>query len=223
MTSNVSTVSSSVAKGHQVMPYVSCSPSKIPYVEFSPVRLQIGIRRRPSSDYSRLIRRQKILSQVPLASSAIHRDSLTYQSDPETLGSSAGYVVPPTLRLLWSHPRLSSSPFGLFSSSEGSFPIPSGERRASPLYSACLYLRAASRTPVDPAFALDCSFNTGTGFRPISKGSTSTSPARRFSRGSVTRLQSSLYVTARRFACPSPTRTFTFKLSSSESLHYDVE
>ena len=29
--------------------YVSCSPSKIPYVGFSPVRLQTGIRLRPSS------------------------------------------------------------------------------------------------------------------------------------------------------------------------------
>ena len=48
MTSGVSTVSSFVAKGHQTMHHVSCSLSKIPYVGFSPIRLQTGMRPRPS-------------------------------------------------------------------------------------------------------------------------------------------------------------------------------
>jgi len=43
MTSNVSIVSNFVAKGHQAMHHVSCLPSKIPYVGFSPIRLQAGI------------------------------------------------------------------------------------------------------------------------------------------------------------------------------------
>ena len=47
--SNVSTVSSFVSKGTiQTLHHVSCSPSKIPYVGFSPVRLQTGIQMRPS-------------------------------------------------------------------------------------------------------------------------------------------------------------------------------
>jgi hypothetical protein len=54
MTSNVSTLSGFVAKGHQTMHYVSSSPSKIPYVGFSPVRLQTGIQLEPSSDHQRL-------------------------------------------------------------------------------------------------------------------------------------------------------------------------
>ncbi len=36
------------------MPYVSSSPSKIPYVGFSPVRLQTGIQLEPSSDHQSL-------------------------------------------------------------------------------------------------------------------------------------------------------------------------
>jgi hypothetical protein len=48
MTSNVSFVSEFVANGHQIMPYGSCSPSKIPYGGFSPVRLQTGMQSQPS-------------------------------------------------------------------------------------------------------------------------------------------------------------------------------
>ena len=43
VTSDVSAISSFVAKGHQTMHCVSSSPSKIPYGGFSPVRLQTGI------------------------------------------------------------------------------------------------------------------------------------------------------------------------------------
>ena len=46
--SDVSVFSDIVAKGHQAMQHVSSSPSKIPYVGFSPVRLQTGIGPRPS-------------------------------------------------------------------------------------------------------------------------------------------------------------------------------
>ena len=48
MTSKVSIVSDFVANGHQIIPYVSCSLSKIPYGGFSPVRLQTGIPPQPS-------------------------------------------------------------------------------------------------------------------------------------------------------------------------------
>jgi len=44
----VSTVSSFVTKGSQALYHVSCSPSKIPYVGFSPVRLKTGIQPHPS-------------------------------------------------------------------------------------------------------------------------------------------------------------------------------
>ena len=48
VTSEVSAISSFVAKGHQTMHYVSSSLSKIPYGGFSPVRLQTGIQPQPS-------------------------------------------------------------------------------------------------------------------------------------------------------------------------------
>jgi len=54
MTSKVSTFSGFVAKGHQTLHYGSSSPSKIPYVGFSPVRLQTGIQLEPSSDHQSL-------------------------------------------------------------------------------------------------------------------------------------------------------------------------
>ena len=49
VTSRVSAFSGFVAKGHQTMQHVSSSPSKIPYVGFSPIRLQTGIGPQPSS------------------------------------------------------------------------------------------------------------------------------------------------------------------------------
>jgi hypothetical protein len=48
MASNVSTFSGFVANGRQALQHVSSSPSKIPYVGFSPVQLQTGIPPRPS-------------------------------------------------------------------------------------------------------------------------------------------------------------------------------
>lgn len=51
--SDVSALSSVVANGDQTMQYVSSSLSKIPYGGFSPVRLQTGSPRRPSSSSSR--------------------------------------------------------------------------------------------------------------------------------------------------------------------------
>ena len=47
--------------------------------------------------------------------------------------------------------------------------------------------------------------------------------ARRFPHGHVTRLQGSLYATARYLACPSPARTFTIELSPGRSPQPDVD
>ena len=51
--SDVSALSSGVANSDQTMQHVSSSLSKIPYVGFSPVRLQTGSPRRPSSSIAR--------------------------------------------------------------------------------------------------------------------------------------------------------------------------
>ena len=49
MTSSVSALSGIVANGHQAIHFVSSAPSKIPYGEFSPVRLQTRLTPRPPS------------------------------------------------------------------------------------------------------------------------------------------------------------------------------
>jgi len=131
MTSSVSIVSDFVANGHQIILYDSCSPSKIPYGGFSPVRLQTGFQPRPSSARPELKRMTRIPSnqtdlyaakvQVssPVASEALcppkhlNGDPDHGPSRPEALGSPAGYVVPPGLRLLRPHEPLLVSPTGL--------------------------------------------------------------------------------------------------------------
>ena len=64
-TSKVSAVSGSVANGRQTMHHVSCSPSKIPYVGFSPVRLQTGIQPRPSPGRDELSARPAYARPLP--------------------------------------------------------------------------------------------------------------------------------------------------------------
>jgi|GEM_PF-1877959 len=140
MTSNVSIVSDIVANGHQIIPYDSCSPSKIPYGGFSPVRLQTRIQPRPLSTPPELKRKTRIPSSKAdlyaakvQASPPIVLDSPRQYSKavsgvvshepsrPEALGSPEGYVVPPGLRLLWPHLKLSVSPPGLSISSRRVF------------------------------------------------------------------------------------------------------
>ena len=120
MTSGVSAVSGFVANGHQTLHHVSCSPSKIPYGGFSPVRLQTGIRRRPSP-HRGLYAAKAAVSGACSSFEHFGGPLLPRPSRPEALGSPAGYAVPPGLRLLWPHPSLSSSPTGLSSSSDRVF------------------------------------------------------------------------------------------------------
>ena len=62
VTSSVSALSGVVANGRRAMHHVSSSLSKIPYGGFSPVRLQIGLRPRPSpfGAYTRPIVRSSV-------------------------------------------------------------------------------------------------------------------------------------------------------------------
>ncbi len=77
--SDVSALSSGVAKSDQTMQHVSSSLSKIPYVGFSPVRLQTGSPRRPSSS---IARSYLYAAQVR-------------PSDPVAIaGNSAGHLLP---------------------------------------------------------------------------------------------------------------------------------
>jgi len=148
MTSNVSIVSDFVANGHQIIPNDSCSPSKIPYGGFSPVRLQTGFQPRPSSTLPELKRKTRIPSdQADLyaakvqVSSPIVSEALCLPrqfsgapnhgpSRPEALGSPGSYAVPPGPHLLWPHLKLSVSPTGLSPSPRRVFALRSGRGRS---------------------------------------------------------------------------------------------
>ena len=110
VTSNVSVLSDFVANGHQAMQPVSSSLPKIPYVGFSPVRLQTGHPPPPSRPATQrpLIGgcspRGTTDPNTPLkvGAGAAHHG----RSGPEALGSPSGYVVPSGHRLLRPHPPL---------------------------------------------------------------------------------------------------------------------
>jgi hypothetical protein len=110
--------------------------------------------------------------------------------------------------------RFMSYPAGLCRKRPGS--------RDSPIYSTCPSLRAVSRTPSDRA-GLGCGFSARAALAIFATARHPNVHASRFTRGRVTRLQSSLDVAARRVARPSSTRAFTFELSSHESPRWNVE
>ena len=129
------------------------------------------------------------------------------------------------LRLLWSHPRLSTLSLSYFLRPTNLCCTASYElvSRVSPIYShtsfpSCHFVPRRSKrlhstvtSPFTLAFAL---FGKAQLAYPKPAGS---------HLGRLTRLQISLYATARWIACPSPARTFTFELSSLESPRSDVE
>jgi hypothetical protein len=219
------------------------SPSKIPYGGFSPVRLQTEIQS-PSSSSSPGLSTACIPLATGLISD--HRPGFqplrptegltvggsgapdpigttsrrTGQFRPEALGSPTGYIVPPDHRLLWPHP--SHSPPSTHLCIRGWRLQPMGLHRAeSERFPNLLLVSVPSCRPPYPGGPNGClwlCFTIRSGLRRICTGSASTGPRMIGSGvGGVTRLQGSLYATARRFACPSPTRTFTFELSPARS------
>ena len=135
---------------------------------------------------------------------------------PEALGSPAGYSVPPDQRLLWPHPKLSLSSTHLCL--RGWLLQPRGLPRAeSERLPNLLLVSVPSCHPPYPGGPGGCRwlyFTTRASLRHLCTGSASTCPTHVGSGvGRVTRLQGSLYATARRLARPSPTRAITLKLS----------
>jgi len=214
---------------HRSIHHVSSSPSKIPYGGFSPVRLQTGIQRRPSLLWAytplKLMFRRRGLNSVEERIHAQSAHSSVNSSDPvqRPLAPQAGYVVPLDHRLLWPHPRLLISPSSLSSSSEGSVSrYPGSQEGPQFTLRICSFVppsvpRRTQRLHVIVPSSLTLAFATFAQARhsyPTHAGSHV---------GRVTRLQSSLYATARRIARPSPARAFTFELSPPESPQGDVE
>ena len=118
MTSDVSALSGIVANGHQAMHNVSSAPSKIPYGGFSPVRLQAGCQKRPSSPHGDFDGSPVAFSSVRIlfGRTPVRLPRLlTPHTCPVALGSASGYIVRRPHRLLWPHPSFCqpASDYGL--------------------------------------------------------------------------------------------------------------
>ena len=220
--SNVSALSSGVANSNQTMQLVSSSLSKIPYGGFSPVRLQTGSPRRPSCEHCTL----KLIRRASAALGPCSRNGIR---------NGSSITAPPVQRplarqrVMLSHRVIAY--YGLIRDSgfhtptyalSGALCGPTTSHRKPEVPQFTLHVfhrRAALRTPVDCAIAPDCYFNAHTSLRHFRSGSAPTSPHNRVTVACVTRLQVSLYATARRLARPAPARTFTFELSSPVVAH----
>jgi len=206
--------------------YVSSSLSKIPYVGFSPVRLQTDLQPRSSP----VVVEPRPAYTWPTVQALCPCDPFGYvcrgvcsgRVGPEALGSPVGYVVPSGHRLLWPHPSLSVSPVDLCIRQQVF--VFRRRSRGSPIYSACPSPRATSRTPADRA---SCNWlflrAPIVAFALFAWARHPHIHTSRFTCGRVTGLQSSLNAAARGVACPSPTRTFTIELSLHESPHWNVD
>src|SRR5215813_9266992 len=96
MTSNVSTLSSCVAKSHQAIHFVSSAPSKIPYGGFSPVRLQTRLTQQPPSSahwrplidrHCRYLRPQRVIRDGSFDQSALRTSDHDHESSGPWLPS----------------------------------------------------------------------------------------------------------------------------------------
>jgi len=197
---------------------VSFSPSKIPYGGFSPVRLQTGF---PDHDLhapkaGELIR-GPAPSTVPLwPLRARKRGHESGRSSPEALGSPTGCVVRPDPALLWPHLRLSGIPADLCIRRRA-FAADCQGPGEGPQFTLLIYpLRAAFRTPADRATASDCCFIALTGLRHSRTGSASSPGLHRFLPRFLTRLQSSLYATARKACSPFTDKGFYVRAFTSQ-------
>jgi hypothetical protein len=206
---------------------VSSSPSKIPYGEFSPVRLQTGIPPRPSSPrsgcnlhsaeaYTQLksrSRRRALIRSRTRVQAALFSSDRTLPSRGPWLASGLYCPSGSTLTMTSSETLGSSGP-------TYEFAVRSILGREVPQFALPVsFLRAVFRTPVDQTTAPGCSFIVCFGLPHLCRGSASASHAFRFQRGPVTRLQSSLYATARKNCWPCTgqgvyVRAFTSRVAS---------
>jgi len=221
------------------MQYVPCSLSKIPYVGFSPVRLQTGIHPPPS------LRRPGLKREARMHHSRTNFETDTVQapfpygpvigqarfkrvsgarqrglSSPEALGSPAGYVVPSGHRLLRPHPRLSVPPAALSSSSSRSLPyglVWAGAESFPNLIRASVSAVPPSVPRRPERLLLAVASPPPLAFAFFVEARLTQCHAHRFGRGSRNEAAKFAFATARQFAGPLPARTFTFELSPPES------
>jgi len=203
MTSKVSTFSSFVANGHQALQYVSSSPSKIPYIGFSPIRLQTGIQPRPSPAHNGLSARPaythsvqtymwlKLLPQKrvsPQHYRLVNRPRAKAQSGLRSILSASNPVQRPLALQRVMLSRRVIAYYGLIRNSQplpsiyvlydGSLPyglVWAGIERLPNLLRMSLF-RAAFRTPADRTIACNCSFIVRNSLRHLYTSSASATP-----------------------------------------------
>jgi hypothetical protein len=221
------------------MVHVSCSPSKIPYVGFSPVRLQTGIQPRPSltgswlkceahmhhePDYLYAAKAEKPCSYSPKAFPAEPDASralpvqrpLALQALCCRSGSSpnmaSSEAVHPSRRLMFFVRQV----FALRPRMGWNRQLPQFAPRTCHIVPTSVPRRSVQVHLVVPSPNVLAFATLASARQPLSH-------TRRFLRGCVTRLRSSLYATARYLASPSPARTSTIELSPDGSPQSDVD
>src|SRR2546423_8730924 len=171
MTSDVSALSGIVANGHQAMHFVSSAPSKIPYGGFSPVRLQAGCQKRPSSSPGDFDASTVAFSSVRIlfGRTPVRLPRLlTPHTCPVALGSARGCIVRRPHRLLWPHPSFCPPPPVYLDYASGSY-----DEQKFPnllcqgLIPCCRPYSGGSHTPI-------MSLSVGLGLHPFCRGSATT-------------------------------------------------
>ncbi len=234
---------------HTRAPCVFPSPSKIPYGGFSPVRLQTEIPPRPSDPRHDLSAARIRHAPRPLYATTVrHPAAVAHQranrrgiGKPDPSGTLASYTGRTPSRGPWLASGL-CCPAGSGLTMTSSAPLASTHRLMTSPAGPHAHGPASSGMAEGPQFTLrDCpsvlpSLPRWTGRLLLTVASpplvafadcvAARRPqihARRFWRGRLTRLQSSLHAAARKLAGPSPTRAFTFELAPPQSPARGVE
>ena len=212
--------------------HVSCAPSEIPYVGFSPVRLQTEIQPRPSRSDTEVKRKARMRSTPhrlyaakvralrPCSPKAFSRVLLARTTRSRGPWLPGRLCCPPSSSLTMASSETLACFLWLIFFVHRIFALRPrmGCRRELPQFKlTCLFRRAISRTPAGWSVALGHFFTNHYGLTLLCTGSALNVSTRSGSSVvCVTRLQSSLHATARWIACPTPARTFTFELSPPE-------
>ena len=209
MASIVSALSGIVANGHQTMPLVSSAPSKIPYGGFSPVRLQTRFMPRPPSRpvpgpligrHRSYLRPQRLIRSRTCVQAAPRVSDLNHGSSGPWLPSRLYCPAGSSLTMATSAPlpairRLMDYSVGLR--------VQPASRRGSPIYSASPF--TPCRRPYSGGSRVCTPRCLLRGHRPspsLHRLGNHVSSRSESSEVCVTKLQRSLYATARRRCLP---------------------
>jgi len=225
MTSHVSALSSIVANGHQAIHSVSSAPSKIPYGEFSPVRLQTRCRAATFTGASApAYRPLQPASGVPplLLPGYLDLRPIRARRTPSQALPSSGpwlrqrFCCPPASSLTMATSELLRRSHRFHIYSRWASPDAAGPHFYLPELndvppSVLRWFRGPPTNPGPSAWP-----------SPFYQRLGNHSSTHRSTGGTFTKLQRSLNAAARHFACPTPDGTFTTELACVGSLQTQV-